>query len=74
MMTFIEAVKKSKKHNVQFFLDDSIHYKVSEDGNSICRFDWATGGDGNRYWFFSEDSTHIPVEDILSEDWSTDPY
>ena len=73
-MTFIEAVKKSKKHKVLFFINDSVRYKVSEDGNSICRFDWATGADGNRYWFFTEDSTPIPVSDILSEDWSTDPY
>lgn len=74
MMTFIEAVKKSKKNNVLFFLDDSVHYKVSEDGNSICRFDWATGQDGNRYWFLSEDSTVIPVNEILSVNWVVEPY
>lgn len=73
-MTFIEAVKKSKKHRVQFFNNNDVHFKVSEDGCSISRFDWATGQDGNRYWFLTEDSTVIPVNDILSDNWVVEPY
>ena len=73
-MGFQEAVRKSKKHNVQFFLIYDVHYKVSKDGHLICRFDWATGQDGNRYWFMSEDCTIISVDDILSEHWSVEAY
>lgn len=73
-MTFIEAIRKSKEHNVLFFLNDEIHYKISEDGCFICRYDWATGQDGNRYWFLSEDSTVIPVNEILSVNWVVEPY
>lgn len=73
-MTFEEALKKSRKHNVKFFMNDDARFQVSEDGETICRYEWATGQDGSRYWFLSEDATVIPVQDILSEDWVVEPY